>query len=194
MTGSTDEVPVPLDVEVPSEFAGALVEFTSPQGSIRHVQQQEAVSRLGGLVRGMQLPLGAWVHADSRGMWPPTRAEYSVWAADVLPDRIALYRGARQRAAKRFVWSPELDCAAMFAKCEWDEETWRRGADNLRPEMELYVYRIVVNRAEMVNAGLIAWHTSSFRGYQELIFREPAWLPDPVAIARVDGSRRLQEL
>lgn len=185
---------VPLDIEVPAAYERALVYFTSPQGRIRHVQQNEAVRRLATLTRDMGLSAGAWVHADSRGLWPPTKAEYSVWGPEVLPDRISLYRGARAHAAKRFAWSPQLDCAAMFAKNEWLDEPWRRGKSNLGRESELWVYKIDVTRQDMVNAGLLAWHSTSFRGYEELIFADPRFLPEASALGRIDATGRLVDV
>ncbi len=184
---------VPLDVEVPEAYKRALVYFTSPQGSIRHVQQNEAVRRLAALTRDMGLSVGAWVHADSRGLWPPTKAEYSVWKPEVLPDQITLYRGARAQAAKRYAWSPQLDCAAMFARNEWLDEPWRRGKSNLGHESELWVYKVDATREDMVNADLVAWHSTSFRGYEELIFASPERLPDPVPVGRIGASGKLEE-
>lgn len=176
---------VPVDVKLPEGYERALVYFTSPQGNIRHAQQNEAVRRLAALTHEMELPLGAWVHADSRGLWPPTKAEYSVWGPEVLPEQLTLYRGAREHAAKRYAWSPQIDCAAMFAKNEWLDEPWRRGKRELTPATELWVYQIDVTRQDMVHAGLIAWHSTSFRGYEELVFKDPQLLPEPTRVGRI---------
>lgn len=190
---------VPLDIEVPEGYEPALLAFTSPRGAVLHTQQNGAVVSLTALTRDMGLPVGAWVHADGREWTPwshPTKdlAEYSVWGAEVLPERLSLYRGARQHAAKRFVWSPQLGCAAMFAKNEWLDEPWRRGTRNLKPENELWVYKVDVTREDMVNAALLAWHSTSFRGYEELIFADPERLPEPTPVGRIDATGKLVEV
>ncbi|MEV7827332.1 hypothetical protein [Microbacterium enclense] len=181
MTGT----PLPLEIEVPTHVHDAMTRYVAPQGTIHAAQQNTAIHELAGAVRSMGLPEGAWLHADSRNLWPPTKAEYSVWPVSALPETLTLYRGASQRAAKRYAWTPQLDCALTFIKSEWHDEPWRRGATNLRPGLELYIYQVNLTRQQIVDANLIAWRSTSFRGYEELMFADPSALPDPTAVGHI---------